>query len=99
MGDRAEARRAREAAGVDQDPQRGDAVLDDAVADLWTNKIDELEYTIFLNKIFHRITRWNRHAELRGVAAPRVTGDSSSEPPKKVIAQAGIRRIERRARR
>ena len=30
------------------------------------NKIDELEYTIFLNKIFHRITRWNRHAELRG---------------------------------
>ena len=76
------------AADEDWDDDRGGDALMSAeryvaglvsVADLWTNKIDELEYTIFLNKIFHRITRWNRHAELRGVAAPRVTGDSSSE--------------------
>ena len=45
------------------------------VADMWTDKVDELEYVVFLNKLFRRITalgdaRGGRDGDVRTGAPP-----------------------------
>ena len=41
-----------------------------SVADMWTDKVDELEYVLFVNKLFHRITK---HAKLAAAAHSSAT--------------------------
>eukprot|EP00966_Prymnesium_polylepis_P312898 7230635-Prymnesium_polylepis.1 len=62
------------------------------IADLWTETIEELDYVVFLNKLFRRITYIAPPAESeqsKGEASPRGEGGAKPKGGKKPIKSAG----------